>query len=214
MYGYTYNKPDGRVYSYYKCSKNRPFQGAVNCSGLAIPAERLEEFIADTLKGLSQDTVFLSGKEKMLRVLREETAGKTDHTTQERRQLRKEESDLEERREALLEHLERRVIDESLFRERYDKIMQGLEENRASQEKLAVSQASNQSLKECLEASFEEIASFEKNWDVLDAEGRQSLVQTVIKEVRVTKEDVHLTLYLDTSELVDAAPRTGVSVAA
>jgi site-specific DNA recombinase len=210
MHGYTYTKPNGSVYSYYKCPRKRPYDDKKDCDGLTVPAERLEEFVAETLEGLSNDKAFLADKEKMLKALQEEACSAAGGTDDESDRLRKEHKDLESRRESLLEHLERRVIDDSLFKERYEKIMALLEENRIAQAQRQEAIANHEAIRECLEASFEEISSFGKNWELLDPQGRASLLQTVINQIEVTEKNIKLKIYLDhPPNSVEASSRTG-----
>jgi len=210
MHGHAYNKPNGANYSWYKCPKKRAYEDKDKCEGLTIPAKRLEDFVAETLKNLSQNTTFLADKEKMLNALREEVEAVSDDGNDELKRLKKEEKNLEGRREKLLDALERGVIEDSVFKERYDKIKNLLENNRLIQEKHQSKVENKHVLKECLEASFEEIASFEKNWNVLDDEGKAALLQTVVKQIEVTEDDINFQIYLDNPfSSVDAVSRTG-----
>jgi len=210
MYGYTYNKPNGATYSYYKCARKRTYEDRKECEGLSVPAEGLENFAVETLKRLSADQAFLADKAKMLGALREEVESIAGNGNEEFNRLRKEHADLETRRENLLSSLERGVIDDSLFRERYDKVMNLLEENRLAQTRCRDTLADRQAARECLQASFDEIASFGRNWDILDAEGRSALLRTIVKQINVTEKDLKLQIYLDhPPNSVEASSRTG-----
>lgn len=210
MHGYTYIKPNGSRYSYYKCPRKRSYDNLKACRGLTIPADSLESFTANTLTSLSKDQSFLSDKQRMLDILRDEIEQATSTSDDELGQLKQEHNDLESRREALLECLERRVIDDSLFKERYEVIMTSLEENRMAQERKQHAASKVLTTKECLEASFKEIASFGKNWDLLDHQGRASLLQTIIQRIDVTEKEMRMKIYVDRSfSSVEALSRTG-----
>ena len=54
---------------------------------------------------------------------------------------------------------------------------------------------------EALNASFEEVASFGKNWDFLDDEGKRLKIQTVVKEIKVFNEKVDIQVFLDVDDV-------------
>jgi len=195
MNGVTYNKPDGRTYVYYKCS-NRNLTDH-KCEGLCIPAERFENFLIKTLMDLSHEKTFLNDKEKMLKTLKEEANPDIAKTDDELQRLIATEKDLLSRRENLLEALETKTIEHDVFQERFQNIKDLLQGNRMMQtETKNFSENANITIS-ALNASFEEISSFGKNWEFLDIEGKAARLRAIVKEIVVTEENMDIQLYLD-----------------
>lgn len=197
MNGYTYTKPNGKTYVYYKC-RNKSALPA-KCEGLTIPAKPLEEFVVKTLTDLSEDEPFLKDKEKMMRILEEESNPDKSKSKKEIAQLKKAENDLMDRRDALLDALEKQVIDSTVFQERFQKLEDLLQKNKLMQSEFQHFSDSAYLRKGTLQASFEEIGSFGHNWEYLDIEGQMSKIRAIVKEISVTKEDIHISLYLDSN---------------
>lgn len=201
MHGYTFTKKaSGKTYVYYKCH-NYASKGRAICTGMTIPAKALEDFVMETLMGLSEDTKFLNDKEKMLATLREECERALTDRSEEFERLASAEKDLQARLDTLLEKLEAGLIDDADFGKRYQKIKKALAENRLMQERLHEGPEQPEAALEALNASFEEIASFGSNWDFLDEEGKRLRIQTVVKEISVSKEEVHLKIFLDVDDV-------------
>ena len=69
--GHSFTKKGSdKTYSYYKCV-NRRQKGTVACKGLSLPARKAEDFIIGHLKEMSENTTFLSDKQKMLHITKE-----------------------------------------------------------------------------------------------------------------------------------------------
>ena len=115
------------------------------------------------------------------------------------------------RREKLLDSLERELIEPEVFSERYGKIRDLLDQNRAMQAELQTFTDNLDARQAALEASFEAVASFGRNWDLLDHDGRVSLLQTMVKQITVTEEDMHIEVFADSPGLtgVEELSRTG-----
>jgi DNA-binding transcriptional regulator YiaG len=60
-----------------------------------------------------------------------------------------------------------------------------------------------------LEASFEQIASFSKMWDILDDQGRASLLRVIVKRITATREKIQIEVFLD-SQPVSVPSRTDI----
>jgi len=206
MHGYTFAKNGtDKTYVYYKCH-NYASKGRAVCEGTTVQARPLEEFVVKTLMDLSEDRNFLNDKEKMLQTLKEECEKLSTGKDDEIARLRAEEKKLETRLDNLLEKLEAGLIDDEDFRKRYQKIKKLLSENRLRQEKAEEALQHPGVALEAMNASFEEIALFGKNWDFLDDEGRRLKLQTVLKEVKVFEDRVDMQVFLD----VEDVSRTGM----
>lgn len=203
MNGQAHNKnKGGKTYVYYKCS-NR-FKIPPQCEGLTIPANKLEAFVVKTLTELSKDKVFLNDKKKMMKTLKKETA--PEKTKKDIARLVSTEKDLVSRRDNLLDALERKIIDDKNFQERFNKLKEELENNRQMQQQLRSFASSLDTTQAALKASFEEISSFGLNWKYLDFEGKVARIRAIVKEIRVTEEDIDIQIYLD------KGPSSGVLV--
>ena len=203
MHGYTFKKkPSERTYVYYKCH-NHASKGT--CDGLTIPAKQLEDFVVKKLIELSEDRVFLGDKEKMLGILEEEC--KPVKTSERLKRLEARQKELQGMLDTLLEKLAKRLITDEEFKGVYDKIKCETEELESAQLGLKDESSQTEALKEALNASFEEIASFGKNWEFLDDKGKAAKIQTIVKEIRVTKDNMEMDIYLDLVEDVDRRVR-------
>ena len=209
MNGHTYRKKDGKTYTYYKCANRAKI--TAQCEGLTIPANRLEEFIIKTLTDLSENTVFLQDKEKMMKMLRDDVSPGKSKVDDDRKRLLSAEKDLLSRRDNLLDALERELVDETDFRERYEKVKLELEENRLLQSRMQTATEDFDVTQAAMKASFEEISSFGLNWENLDIEGRIAKIRSIVKRIKVTEENVDVQLYLDNGASSDVAvlSRTG-----
>lgn len=199
MHGYTFaKKSSGKVYTYYKCH-NRGSKGPTVCTGMTVPAKELEDFVVHTLTDLSKDKPFLQDKEKMLAVLREEAQPGRREENLER--LEKAEKEIETKIETLLEKLESGLIEDLDFSRRYERLKEQLKENRLSQEKISDTGDLGRVAYGALNASFEEIASFGKNWEFLDAHARASKISTIVKEIKVFEDRLDMQVFLDVKEV-------------
>lgn len=198
MYGYTMTKKSGKEYSYYKCH-NFSSKGPSVCTGNTVRAKDLEDFIVKTLTKLSDDRPFLQDKEEMLAIMKEEMKPHKGKGNLER--LKREEREIDARIETLLQKLESGLIDDSDFKRRYDAAKAQLRENRLAQEKALDSADLSAAAYESLNASFEEIASFGKNWEFLDDSGRQAKISAVVKQITVHGNKVDIQVFLDVNKL-------------
>lgn len=196
MIGHTCNKTEkNKSYVYYKCSNH--IKVPPQCKGLTIPADRLENFIIKTLTDLSKDRIFLQDKEKMMKALEKETSPEKSKAKEELKELTLAEREMLSRRDNLLNALERRLIDDKDFQERYDNIKNELERNRELQQQLISLKDNISVIQEAMKASFEEISSFGLNWKYLEFEGKLAKIRSIVKEIRVTEEDIDIQIYLD-----------------
>ena len=199
MHGYTFRKKvSGKVYVYYKCHY-RSSKGPTVCKGLTVPAKGLEEFVVKTLTDLSKDQVFLQDKEKMLAAVTEQA--RPEQRQEDAERLKKAEKELQGRIDTLLEKLEAGLIQDEDFRKRYESLKAQLRENRAAQEKASDTMDLSRIASEALNASFEEISSFGKNWEFLDEQARAAKIGTIVKRIKVFENKVEMQVYLDVKEV-------------
>ena len=202
MFGYTYKKRGSdKEYFYYKCHWNIS-KGKVVCSGLALPGKALEEFVINTLKDLEKNKQFLSDKEKMLDTLRARSKTLKKDKTDDIKKIRQEQGQLQSRLDVLLDKLETKVIDDETFRQRHEKIKQRIEENKLAEMQAKTISEHGEIEEAALRASFEQIASFEKNWDALDDMGRSGLIRTIVKHIRANHGKVEIDVFLDSVDNV------------
>ena len=198
MYGYTMTKKSGKEYGYYKCH-NFSSKGSSVCLGNTVRAKDLEDFVVKTLTDLSEDRPFLQDKEKMLAVMREEM--KPQKGKENLKRLKQEEREIDARIETLLQKLESGLIEDLDFKRRYDAAKEQLRKNRAAQEKASDSADLSAAAYEALNASFEEIASFGKNWEFLDDSGRAAKISAVVKQITVHGDKLDIQVFLDVNQL-------------
>ncbi|OHB61511.1 MAG: hypothetical protein A2Y12_06985 [Planctomycetes bacterium GWF2_42_9] len=146
----------------------------------------------------------------MMKTLEKEASPDESKTKEDLVKLTSTEKDLLSRRDNLLGAMERKLIDDKDFQERYEKLKVDLENNRATQQKLHSFVDNVDIMKNALNASFEEISSFGLNWEYLDFEGKVAKIRAIIKEINVTEDDINIQIYLDTesSSSVVGVPRT------
>ena len=167
--------------------------------------EDLDDFVVKTLIDLSKDTVFLQDKEKMLAALREGL--KPDKGKESLERLKKQEATLEKKVETLLEGWESSLIEKADFAREYEKRKAELRQNHLEQESLSDSVDYSAAAYEALNASFEEVSTFGKNWEFLDDKARATKISTIVKQITVHRDKLDIQVYLDKVE----EPSTGVS---
>lgn len=211
MHGYTFTKKGtDRTYIYYKCH-NYASKGRAVCGGMTVQARPLEDFVVKTLMELSENTVFLNDKEKMLATLKEEAEAAMKGKNQGLEELKNAEKDLQVRLDTLLEKLEQGLIEDRDFSRRYQRVKQDLAENQLMQQRAEEFHVHPESALEAMNASFEEVASFGNNWEFLDFEGRRLKLQTVVKEIKVFSDRVDIQVFLDVDDVsrmdMDSSPQ-------
>jgi len=210
MYGSIHTKPDGREYTYYRC-QGRKGDEPGRCEGLTIPAKQLDPFVVQTLVELSKDQHFLGDRQKMLEAIEREAEPGHSKAEDELERLKTVERDLKSRMDVLLDALETKTIERETFMDRYSRLNELLTDNRARQEVLQDLAASQDTRRASLEASFEAIESFGENWDYLDDEGKAAKIQTIVKRITVTEDDLNLEIFLDVPPFTEVGEvsRTG-----
>jgi len=195
MTGHTSTqKKSGKSYSYYKCYSKLQ-KGPIACEGMSIPVEPLETFIIEQLQQLSKNKVFLSDKKKMLKIL--QSKQNEDRSKIEIDNIDKQISVLSNKLETLLSKLESKLIADEDFKPRYIKIKDEIANLSYNKGKLnSLENSSNLALKS-LEASFDEISSFDNNWEYLDDTGKSLRINSIVKEIRATKEKIDMDIFLD-----------------
>lgn len=207
MYGYTFTKRGtNKTYVYYKCHNNTS-KGRAVCDGMTVPGREIEDYVVNELMRLSEDVTFLNDREKMLSALRKEAEHVLKGKDERLQSLKAEERKLQARLDTLLEKLENGLIEDSDFERRYRQIKPEIAANRARQEEIEELSVRPEAALEALNASFEEISSFGRNWEFLDNEGRKLKLQTVVREIRVFPDRrIEMQVFLDSDELY----RTGM----
>ena len=199
MTGHTFiNKGTQKEYSYYKCYSKLQ-KGEIACKGLSIPAVELEDFIINKLKELSANKVFLSDKKKMLDIIRSRVSN--DENVNDIKRIDDEIGQLTKRLDTLLDKMEKSLISDEDFQPRYIKIKSDINMLENEKAKLMASGESKQIAVDSLESSFEEIAAFNRNWDYLDDVGKGLRIKSVVKEIKATKDNVEMSIYLDVANM-------------
>jgi len=202
MHGYTFTKKtNGKTYSYYKCNQNVR-RGKEFCSGMTVPAGKLEDFAVKELMKLSENQKILNDKEKMLKILKEEHKKATTGSSHELKRLVAAEKGLQARLDKLLEKLETGLIDDNDFSRRYQSIKTALTDNRVMHERLEEDSGYPETAIEELNASYEEIADFGSGWEFLDDEGKKMKIQIIVKEIIVNKEKIELKVFSDVEDVL------------
>lgn len=195
MSGYTFTKKGtDKSYSYYKCTHYLQ-KGTAACSGQSIPALQIEDFVVEALMNLSKDRQFLSDKEKMLAILKEKVG--TGSGKDELVKLDVHERELKSRLDRLMNSLEYGMIDESDFTPRYRNIKDGLTAIQDQRTRIQGMDDFGKAAYDNLAASFTEVSAFGKNWEFLDDDGKAMRIRSVVKEIRATKENVDIDVFLD-----------------
>lgn len=52
-----------------------------------------------------------------------------------------------------------------------------------------------------LEATFEEISSFQKKWKFLDDIGKAMRIKAIVKEIRATRDKIDMDIYMDVANV-------------
>ncbi|MBA4367045.1 MAG: hypothetical protein C0403_05330, partial [Desulfobacterium sp.] len=97
----------------------------------------------------------------------------------------------------LLDKLEDGIIDDDDFRPRYEELKNNILILENEKERIQLAFDSKHSLVDSMNASFEEISSFGKNWGYLDDIGKAIRINSIVKEIRATKENVDIDIYID-----------------
>ena len=196
MYGATFTrKVTGKTYRYYKCDYHE-VRGNSVCKGLSIPADHIEDFVVKTLVDLYKDRPFIQNKGRMLAELKRQM--KPGTTKKEIETLRKEEKNLAGQIDKLMEGWNSSLFKKEDFTKKYTEIKAQQEQNRKAQEKLSDAVSDSMTRYDNLNASYEEICSFGKNWEYLDERSRAAKITTIVKEIRVGEDNnLHFQLFLD-----------------
>ncbi|MGA1790021.1 MAG: hypothetical protein ACMUIM_00925 [bacterium] len=105
------------------------------------------------------------------------------------------------RRDTLLDKLEKQVIDDETFAERFSKVKQELEEVRNRKADLDMRREESKARILALDASYEELVNLKDIWPLLDIEGQKARLNVIVKDIFVRKDGKKLklktTLYMD-----------------
>ncbi len=222
MFAYTYHKktPKGRVpYLYYRC-QNSVQKGDSVCRGMNLRGEDIEKSVEETILGLSENGKFLQDRELMMKTYFEELGTAKPKIEEQKNNLLLEEKRLEDKKSALLEKLEDRIIDDADFTERYEAIKKELESIHGRMTELASKGENVDAKKLALQISFDELSNLKKTWPALSDEGKQLKLQAIIdritaREIKDDKLKLTTTIFLDSlnsrkkSGLVEVLSRRG-----
>ena len=84
--------------------------------------------VVDSILKISENRTFLTEKEKLLKELKQSIKPENKDIENERKLILKQEKELVSRRDTLLEKLEKQILDDETFAERFSKIKQALED--------------------------------------------------------------------------------------
>lgn len=196
MYGATFTrKSTGKTYRYYKCDYHE-VRGNSVCKGLSIPADHIEDFVVKTLLDLYKDRPFIQNRARMLAELKRQM--KPETAKKEIEAFRKEERNLAGQIDKLMDGWNSGLFKKEDFTRKYSEIKAQQEQNRKAQEKMSDSVSDSVTKYDNLNASYEEICSFGKNWEYLDERSRATKIATIVKEIRVGEDNnLHFQLFLD-----------------
>ncbi len=203
MFGYLYfKKKYDKKYFYYRC-QNSIQKGRSVCKGLVVPGRILEEQVVDTLLKLSQNEKFLHDKEMMLKAVKHHSKPVKSDFEDEKKRLVQEEKKLVEVRTTLLEKLENKIIEDTVFVERFDENKKQIDAVRNRIAELA-SKGEEINMQEiALQASFEELCELPNIWSKLTDEERQGKLRKIINQIivdydrKLRKFHLQVQLFLD-----------------
>jgi site-specific DNA recombinase len=156
---------------------------------------------------LARNEDFLTDKEKLLETFQQKIG--EGNIRLEVENLEKQEKSLRRRLDLLMEKLEQELIEDEDFRRRYQKIKRDLLAIEDEQARLGDLSRTGQVSYENLKTSLEEIASFGYRWEFLSDTARAVKIRTIVREIRATKDDAIMDLYLDDiGELPDVGLHT------
>ena len=196
MHGASFfKKSSGKEYSYYKCQNNET-KGPSVCTGLSFPSKRIDGFVVKELMDLYKDKAFLQHKEKTLAAMKKSLKPEKNRETLQA--LKSAEKDLGKKVETLMEGWESGLFEKADFTREYEKLKAQLKENRFEQERLSDTVDSQEAAYEARRASFEEIASFGKNWEFLDDRSRASKISMIVQDITPSEDDnLHFRLFVE-----------------
>lgn len=185
MFGYIYfKKKYGKQYFYYRC-QNSIHKGRSVCKGMVVPGKILEEQVIKTLLEISKNEKFLHDKELMLKAVRQHSKPSKSGLDDDKKRLVLEEKRLVDVRNTLLEKLENKIIDDSVFIERFDENKKQLDNARNRMAELA-SQGEEINLQEiALQASFDDLCNLPETWKHLDDIEKQEKLRSIINQIIV-----------------------------
>lgn len=206
MFGYIYfKKKYNKEYFYYRCL-NSVHKGRTVCKGMVVPAGVVEKAVIDTLLELSKNEKFLHQKEKLLDKLKQRAKPVKSEFADEKKRLMLEEKRLIDVRTTLLEKLENKIIDDTVFVERFDENKKQIDSVRNSLASL-VSQGEEINLQEiALQTSYEDLCNLPKIWQYLSDSEKQEKLRSIVNQVIVhydrkpKKIDLQMELFTDSAD--------------
>jgi len=204
MHGYTYRKPDKKIYSYYKCYAKQQ-KGVSVCKSGAAPREEIERVVVDEILKLYKGKALMDMK-KALEMYRKKTEKSVSPLMKEKELLTKRNEEIERKLKVLLERLEDETIEANAYKARKKELEDELESNR-----MKVYSAENQLNDLTIEhisfdAVYEVLKDFKKCWKGAKFQGRKDMLNAIVSKVVYTdrKTPINLELYF----LGDVCSRT------
>ncbi len=203
MFGYLYfKKKYGKEYFYYRC-QNSIQKGRTVCKGMVVPGKILEEQVIKALLEISKNEKFLHDKELMLKAVKQQSKPSKSEFNDEKKKLVLDEKRLVDVRNTLLEKLENKIIDDSVFVERFDENKKQLDVIRNRMAELA-SQGEEINLQEiALQASFDDLCNLPVIWKDLDDSQKREKLRSIINQIivdydrKLRKFHLKIELFLD-----------------
>ena len=203
MFGYLYfKKKYDKQYFYYRC-QNSIQKGRSVCKGMIVPGKILEEQVIKTLLEISKNEKFLHDKELMLKAVKQQSKPSRSEFDDEKKKLVLDEKRLVDVRNTLLEKIENKIIDDSVFVERFDKNKKQLDIIRNRMAELA-SQGEEINLQEiALQASFDDLCNLPEIWKGLDDGEKREKLRSIINQIivdydrKLRKFHLRIELFID-----------------
>jgi site-specific DNA recombinase len=184
----------GKQYVYYKC-KGKIEYGNTFCPGVTWRAADLERYVIDEITKLSHDRIFLQDKALMLSLLKEQLQARDPD--REREQIEARIQTTRRKIDRLLTAFEDELESESIVKSRFQALKAELEALEGERSRLNEERDQGRVRLDALTLSFEQISNFSHEWEYLDPEGKRSRLQAIVKEVRATREQVEIDLFVN-----------------
>lgn len=195
MHGYTYRKPDKKVYSYYKCYAKQQ-KGTSVCKSGAVPREEIEKVVVDEILKLYKGKALLDMK-KALELYRKRTEKSVNPLTKEKDKLIKRNEEIERKSKVLLERLEDETIEVATYKARKKELEGELESNRMKIYGVE-SQLNDLTIEHIsFDAVYEVLKDFKKCWKGAKFQGKKDMLNAIVSKVVYTdrKTPINLELY-------------------
>ncbi len=206
MHGYTYRKPNKKVYSYYKCSATQQ-KGASVCTSGAVPRADIEDAIVGQILKLYKGKALIDMK-KALELYRKKTEKSVKPLLDEKERLIKRNEDIDRKLKVLLDRLEDETIEAITYKTRKSELENELESNRMKGYSIE-SQLNDLTIEHIsFDAVYEALKDFKKCWRGSKYQGKKDILNSIVSKAIYTDRTtpINLQLYF----LGDVCSRMGV----